>query len=109
MESGPLWLRSTALIGMENSALTILYTTTVLATADPLIVTDSLLSPQKNYLRTHLRDELTSIPSRFNISIPRIKFDRFLYIAVNITFALIIHYVLLTNVKKHATSVWRID
>lgn len=36
----------------------------------------------------------------YNISMPRIKFHRFLYIAVNITLTLIIHYVLLTQVKK---------
>ena len=31
---------------------------------------------------------------------PRIKFHRFLYKAVNKTFALIVHYVLLTHVEK---------
>lgn len=84
------------------SSLTIPYLTTVLSTVEPLIVTQTLLSPQKKKIFTaHLGDQLMSALLRYNISMPRIKFHRFLYIAVNITLTLIIHHVLLTRVKKN--------
>lgn len=49
---------------MENSSLIILYLTAVLSTVNPLIVTDSLLSPDKNVIYGHLsnvRNELMSV------------------------------------------------